>query len=334
MRIGEINSGDGPTLTATFASAEQAPDDVVAVFVSSHFWTVAPNLIARVRPTAIEDRPWTIEVDDPTRDGVVLAGAFGDPQRSSRLVIVVHGLGGDAQSPYVRDIVAAVHARGWASLRISMRGAGASSPDFYHAGLWTDLAAVLAAPSLARFEKIAVIGCSLGGHVALHLGRGSEDPRLAAVAAICSPLDLAPNADVLDAPRTWVYRRYILGGLEQMHAKWHGTNQRFATIREWDAKVVVPRWGFDDVDHYWSSQSVGPRLGELRVPALYVGATGDPIVPAALQYAHLERARGKIESRWVARAGHVGFAPGVDLGMGGARGIWPQVLGWCDRALA
>jgi hypothetical protein len=265
---------------------------------------------------------------------VVITGALADPHRSRHLVVAVHGLGGDVESPYLREIVSAVLARGWAALRISMRGAGASSPDFYHAGLWTDLAAVLADRSLAHFESIVVIGCSLGGHVALHLARACDDPRLAAVVAMCSPLDLAPNAPVLDAPRNFVYRRYILGGLEKVHERMHGRRERFATIREWDARVVVPRWGFASVEQYWTSQSIGPRLGELRVPALYVGATGDPIVPAALQRPHLERGRARIESRWVERAGHMGFAPGVDLGMGGERDIWAQVLSWCDRAMS
>jgi predicted alpha/beta-fold hydrolase len=302
-----------------------------SVSLTPHFWTVAPNLIGRLLPTAIDDQPWSIEIAD-AEGSVMIAGALADPHRSTRLVVAVHGLGGDVESPYVREIVGAVVARGWAGLRVSMRGAGASSPDFYHAGLWTDLAAVLADRSLARFESIAVIGCSLGGHVALHLARANPDPRLAAVAAICSPLDLAPNADVLDAPRSWVYRRHILGGLQQMHAKLHGRRERFATIREWDARVVVPRWGFESVEQYWGSQSIGPRLGELQVPALYVGATGDPIVPSSLQRAHLERGRAQIETRWVERAGHMGFAPGVDLGMGGERDIWAQVLAWVGRA--
>jgi predicted alpha/beta-fold hydrolase len=299
------------------------------VLSSPHFWTIAPNLIGRLRPTSFDDRPWSTAVDS-----AVIRGALADPHRSSRLVLVVHGLGGDADSPYVREIVGAVLARGWAALRISMRGAGASSPDFYHAGLWTDLAAVLADRSLARFDSIAVIGCSLGGHVALHLARAKPDPRLRAVVALCSPLDLAPNAPVLDAPRNFVYRRHILGGLEKIHAKQHGRRERFSSIREWDARVVVPRWGFESVEQYWASQSVGPRLVELEVPALYLGALGDPIVPASLQQPHLERARSRIESHWIARAGHMGFAPGVDLGLPGPRDAWSQVLAWVERAMA
>lgn len=300
---------------------------LVGVSLVGHFWTIAPNLIGRVRVPKLADRPFTLRLPD----GHTLAGALGNPS-AARLAIVVHGLGGDAASPYMFDIAAALQARGWASLRISMRGAGDSSPDFYHAGLWADLAALIAAPALARYESIVVIGCSLGGHVALHLAHRNEDPRLRAVVAIGSPLDLAPNVDWLDAPHLFVYRRHILGGLERIYAKIHGEAQRFANIREWDARVVVPRWGFESVEHYWASQAIAPNLTELRVPALYVGALGDPMVPALVQQPHLARARDRVEFRWLANAGHVGFPPGVDLGMGGELGVWPQVLRWCERA--
>ncbi len=311
---------------------------MVPVPVSPHFWTIAPNLLGRLRPTLVDDKPWSVEIRSSISSSVTLAGALGDPHRASRLLVVVHGLGGDADSPYVRELLGAAHERardegGWATLRLSMRGAGSSSPDFYHAGLWTDLDHAIADRSLARFESIVVVGCSLGGHIALHLAHTSTNPRLRGVVAICSPLDLAPNAAVLDAPRAFVYRRHILSGLERGYAKIHGRRQRFGSIREWDARVVVPRWGFDSVEQYWASQSIGPRLAELRVPSLYVGATGDPVVPSEIQRPHLERARAKITSRWLTRAGHVGFAPGVDLGMGGQRGIWPQVLSWCERTV-
>lgn len=300
---------------------------LAAVSLSGHFWTIAPNLLGRVVKPALDDQPLALALPD----GHTIAGALGRPRGATRLGVVVHGLGGEADSPYMLDIAAALQARGWASLRVSMRGAGRSSPDFYHAGLWQDLAALLESPALLEFDSIVVIGCSLGGHIALHLGCELDDPRLRAVVAIGSPLDLAPNVDWLDAPHLVVYRRHILGGLERIYHKIHGRPRRFPGIREWDAEVVVPRWGFESVEQYWQSQAIATRLASLRVPALYVGALGDPMVPAHVQQPFLARARNHVDFHWLRGAGHVGFPPGVDLGQPGELGIWPQVLRWCER---
>ena len=39
--------------------------------------------------------------------------------------------------------------------------------DFYHAGLTVDLEAAIASPELARYQRILILGYSLGGHVVL-----------------------------------------------------------------------------------------------------------------------------------------------------------------------
>ena len=247
--------------------------------------------------------------------------------------MLVHGLGGDADSPYLRAAALALAQRGRSSLRLSLRGAGASGPDFYHAGLAEDLRDALAAADLAGFSRVVLIGFSLGGHLALQLARRRDrDPRLAAAVAICSPLDLARNAAHLDAPAAWVYRRHVLAGLEHLHARVRrGPKTRFASLRAWDREVVVPRFGFADVEDYWHSQSVGPRLRELAVPALFIAAECDPMIPADSLRPHLARAGDGLDLRWARRAGHVGFPADLDLGLGGERGLMAQVLRWCER---
>lgn len=56
-----------------------------------------------------------------------------------------------------------------------------------------------------------------------------------------------------------------------------------------------------DVDVYDARASASARSHELAIPALYIGATHDPVVPA------LARANDALEVRWVDRGGHVGF---------------------------
>jgi predicted alpha/beta-fold hydrolase len=308
-------------------------------------------LLGRLRAAPAGDAPWSTIVPDPrspSRPPVKLAGALGGP-RSDELFLLVHGLGGEADSPYMIAAASSLQAHGFATLRMSMRGAGRSEADYYHAGLASDLLSVLADPSLAAYRRIFVVGFSLGGHVSMHLSFlperdnriaasndriAASDDRIAAIIAICAPLDLERNVIELDTPSGWIYRRHVLNGLAKIHAKLHpGQARRFATIREWDAATIVPRWGFESPEQYWRSQAAGPRLREARVPILYIGCESDPMVPAVTVSPHLQRAGSTIDIRWVRRGGHVGFPRNIDLGLPGELGLIEQILSWTTRKL-
>jgi uncharacterized protein len=308
----------------------------VAGSAHGHWWTITPDLLGRMRPTHLLDTPWSVTLGEPeggeTSIGAVrIAGARGGPADAD-LFVLVHGLGGDADRPYMREAAAALQARGFATLRLSMRGAGNSSADFYHAGLSSDLAAVLADPSLARHPRVWVLGFSLGGHVAAHLAlRSPRPPRLAAIIAICSPLDLGRNVELLDRPSGWLYRRFVLINLARTYARVHGHVSSFRTIRDWDTRTIVPRYGFESVEQYWRSQSAGPRLRDASVPVLFIATEADPMVPAETLLPHLRRAGAVVDVRWLRRGGHIGFPSDTDLGLPGDRGVFNQILTWCDR---
>jgi predicted alpha/beta-fold hydrolase len=308
----------------------------VAGSVHGHWWTITPDLLGRLRSKPLVDVPWSVTLTEPEggegpRGAVRLAGAIGGPGDAD-LFVIVHGFGGDADRPYMCEASAALQALGLATLRVSMRGAGNSTPDFFHAGLGSDLAAVLADPSLARHPRVFVLGFSLGGHIAAHLAlRSSKDPRLAGIIAICSPLDLGRNVDLLDQPAGWLYRRFVLNGLQKGHVRVHGHSPRFRTIRDWDATTVVPRYGFESVEQYWSSQCAGPRLREASVPILFIATEADPMVPAETLLPHLRRAGAAVDVRWLRRGGHIGFPADTDLGLPGKRGLFNQIATWCDR---
>lgn len=301
-----------------------------------HWWTITADLVGRLRPTQLVDAPWSMTLLDPEggespRGAVRIAGWLGGPS-DGELFVLVHGLGGDADRPYLRHHTSTLQARGFATLRVSMRGAGNSDPDFYHGGLGSDIAAVLGDPALARYPRVWVMGFSLGGHIATRLALlPNLDPRLAGIISVCAPLDLGRNADLLDVPSGFVYRRFVLGNLGRSYQRVHGRERRFHWIRDWDAATVVPRYGFENVDHYYSSQSAGPRLREAGVPILFIATQADPMVPAETLEPHLRRAGSAVDVRWLRRGGHVGFPSDIDLGLPGDRGLLEQILTWCER---
>lgn len=294
-----------------------------------HFWTIAPRLRHSLRPRQVPaPRPWQTTLADPVAGEIPVTGLLREVPGSDELLVIVHGLGGSTESHYMLRAAVAAEAAGLSCLRINLRGCDRQSGDFYHAGLTADLHAALASEDLARYQKIYVLGYSLGGHVVLRLGTEEGDPRLAAVAAVCAPLDLALSQREIDAPAVWVYRRYLLASLNGIYAAVAARRPmplpveqalRIRTIREWDDRIVAPRHGFADAGDYYARASVAPRLPALRVPALLLNAEGDPMVPARAVRAALADRPSRLEVRWLARGGHVYF-PGelVDA----------QVIGW------
>jgi predicted alpha/beta-fold hydrolase len=262
---------------------------------------------------------------------------------SRELVLLVHGLGGSIDSHYVVQAAKAAAAAGIDSLRLALRGADRQGEDFYHAGLTVDLEAALASPALAAYEHLYVLGFSLGGHVTLCHALRPSDARLRAVASVCAPLDLAAGCSAIDHPRAAVYCGHVLAGLKEIYTAVARRREvptplasvrRLTTIRGWDRLAVVPRFGFVSVGDYHGSCSVGPRLGQVQVPALVLSATADPMIPAATVAPHVRELPTIVTHRWVARGGHVGFPAQLRLDLGleqAPPGLAPQVLAWLRR---
>jgi predicted alpha/beta-fold hydrolase len=296
-----------------------------------HWWTLAPWAFGSLRALPAKRREnFAVEVADARHGTVRLSGFYAPREGARRCAVVVHGLGGIASAPYVWRGFQAAQRAGFAALSLNLRGADRSGEDLYHAGLTEDLHAAFASPELARYDELYLIGYSLGGHVALKAACEPGDPRLVAVAAICAPLDLSAGRSFFDRGAAVFYRRHVVSGMRAIalaadERRSLGFDRaaiaRARTLAEMDALTVVPRFGFRDLADYDARATVAPRLPELRVRALYVGATRDPMVPRAAVEPYARASR--LEVRW-GPGGHVGF-PGGDA-------VDREVLAWLSAA--
>jgi predicted alpha/beta-fold hydrolase len=315
--------------------------------LAGHYWTLRPFLADRLASSAslslaeLGSQPWSLELADPQLGSVRLSGRLFSPPGAERLLLAIHGLGGSAESIYLRAAVLDAHAAGIACLCLNLRGADGQGEDFYHAALSSDVHAALASPELRHFRALYILGFSLGGHLALRCATEPHDARLLSVAAIGAPLDLERSQRALDEPLRLLYRQYVLRRLKQSYA---ATARRRAvpspvadvlrvrTILHWDELTVVPRFGFGSAHEYYRVASVAPRLAALDVPALLVQAEHDPMVPAGTVRPALDQAPPLLDVRWCERGGHVGFPSDLDLGQAAPLGLAQQVRSWLSAA--
>lgn len=311
--------------------------------IQKDVWTLYPFLAHRIRPIRPpEPSAWSTTLEDPDVGTVKLTGALREHPGSRDLVIVIHGLGGRIDSYYCLRGASVADEFGCSTLSLALRGADRGGDDFYNIALRADLAAAVASPELAHYERIFVVGYSMGGYVTLHFARDPLDPRVKAVAAACTPLDLLAAQRYIDSWRPWFYRQHVLNGLKSIYAACAERGERalpsdpaevaaVRTMYDWDRLAIAPRYGYDSPEDYYQELSICPHLADLTIPALLVAGESDPIVPPMTIRPYLERSGGIGEAfqvRWVARGGHVAFPRALDLGYGSVPGLEPQIMQW------
>lgn len=250
-----------------------------------------------------------------------LAAMLHQPaERRAPLAVLIHGLSGGEDSPYMLVSAAALLDRGHPVVRLNLRGAGASRPLCrfqYHAGRTADLRDALAAldPALTA-DGILLLGYSLGGNLLLKfLAEHAAELPLRAAAAVSAPIDLAAAARRIRMPRNRIYHWNLLKAMKAealAPAAELAPSERIAIqsarhIVEFDDHFVAPRNGFAGAADYYARNSAEQFLPAIRVPTLIVHALDDPWIPPNA-YRRVRWADHRHLYRGLSPAGgHVGF---------------------------
>lgn len=297
------------------------------------------SLVAPLRP--LSSTPWNTVLQDPDVGPVRLTGRLHEIEGADSIAIVIHGLGGTIDSYYCRRATRRFHDAGLSTLLLSLRGSDQQGEDFYNIAQTADVRAAISSPELDRYQSILVIGYSMGGYIALHHARNPGDPRVRAVAAVCTPIDLLTAQRHIDAAWAGPYRRHILNGLKSIYAAVGHRRvappglptavdavQQVKTIHEWDRLTIAPRYGYDSPEHYYRELSIEPHLGSLAVPSLLLASRQDPVVLPDTIEPFLGKGAPPFEVRWIDRGGHVAFPENLDLGYGPKTGLEHQLAHW------
>ena len=279
-----------------------------------------------VRPRYALD-PWPAErlelmMRDDSGDRLV-ASLHRAQGAASPLVVLLHGLTGCEDSSYVRASAAFWLARGYAVLRLNLRGAGPSRPlcgDQYHAGRSGDLRdalrALAAVPGIDFEAGLYLVGYSLGANMMLRfLAEEAAAFPVTAAVGVSAPIDLKASQVRLMTARNWLYHRYLLTRMkEEALATPRALSfaERTAilsadTVFAYDEQVVAPRNGFAGADDYYRQCSGLRFLPAITTPTLLVHAKDDPWIPTPA-YEHFDWSAHPALTPLLAKAGgHVGF---------------------------
>jgi len=212
-------------------------------------------------------------------------------------LVLVHGLEGSSESPYMLGIAERAYQAGFNVLRMNQRNCGGTehlTSTLCHSGLSGDFRAVLY--DLIERDQLPEIffsGYSTGGNLVLKMAgelAGQAPRELRGICAVCPCLDLASCADGSGQPRNLVYESYFLRSMRNtMQRKAELFPERYRTdrfsvprtLREWDDAITAPEWGYRDAADYYRRGSALPVIGQIRVPTLILAAQDDPLVPIA-----------------------------------------------------
>lgn len=306
-----------------------------------HLSTIIPAVLRRLpqvgdsRHSGVDYSRETLELDD---------GDFLDldwlkaEQPTKRLVIVLHGLEGSAQSLYAQGMARYFAAHGWDALVTNHRGCSGRMNRLlrmYHMGATDDVGRLVAHGIDLGYTRIGIVGFSLGGNLCLkYLGeQGDQVPdEVKGGVAFSVPCHIASANRVIDQLHNRLYLRRFLRSLnakvKQKHRDFPDQielpngrpgDQWPRSFAEFDDRYTGPIHGFSGASEYWETCSSRQFIPDIRVPTLLVNAQNDTFLSD--QCYPIDEAESH-DLFWLDipdKGGHVGF--------GGKRGepYWSEI---------
>ncbi len=238
------------------------------------------------------------------------------------LLVVFHGLEGSSASHYAEAFADVARSRGWACAVPHFRGCSGElnlGPRAYHSGDFAEIDWILKRFASQHNGPVMAVGISLGGNALMRWAaeEGAQARQVvAAVASVCSPLDLAASGWAIGRGfNRQVYTRMFLRSMVpkalmklEQHPGLFDRGKLLAArdLYEFDNIFTAPLHGFKDADDYWERASAKPHLHRIAIPALALNALNDPFIPRSSL--PLQTQVGQHVTLWQpATGGHGGF---------------------------
>nr|WP_299072065.1 alpha/beta fold hydrolase [uncultured Allomuricauda sp.] len=241
---------------------------------------------------------------------------------TQKLVVLLHGLEGDAQRPYIIGSAKLFNKNGFDACAINYRGCS-GEPNIlyksYHSGATEDLNEVLNHIIRTRnYSEIYLKGFSLGGNLLLkYLGEGNQVPnevkRAVAISVPCnlqdSCLELLKPKNILYASR---FKKNLIAKLKQKQLLFPELVSdtdiaRIKTLKDFDDIYTSKAHNFKDAFDYYAQCSSKQFLPNINVPSLIINAKNDSFLGNECYPFREAEKNQNIYLEAPSYGGHVGF---------------------------
>ncbi|MEX0997019.1 MAG: alpha/beta fold hydrolase [Flavobacteriaceae bacterium] len=287
------------------------------VFQNGHFSTIYSSKL-RIPPRVKQIRERLTLTDGDFMD---LDWSYSK-KPSNKLIVLLHGLEGNAQRTYIIGAASHSNKKGWDTVAVNFRGcSGEPNRLFrsYTAGTTGDLEEVIN-HILEKdcYDKIVLNGFSLGGNLMLkYLGEQKSIPKeIKKGVAVSTPLSLEKSLNELNKRHNFIYSTYFLIGLKKSYkekAKLFPDQasredlKKIKSLLDFDNVYTSKAHGFDDAYDYYEKNSSLPFLPKIKIPVLLLQAQNDSFLSPLCFPDELAKIQNNIFLEMPKYGGHVGF---------------------------
>ncbi|TGK19213.1 alpha/beta fold hydrolase [Leptospira fluminis] len=212
------------------------------------------------------------------------------PKWNGSYIVMLHGMEGDSESPYLVSLAQGALNRGYGSIRVNLRNCGRGrgfAKHSYYAGQSEDLEDVLDYVRESVCSKVFVSGFSLSANLILKFFGERTDRQARGFSAVSPPFDLAKNCAFIDSARGRFYREHFLNsfrrkikeGVVQLTPEIGVNLANVRSFFDFDDLITAPTFGYRSALDYYKINSCKDYISSIRHPGILVHAEDDPVVP-------------------------------------------------------
>ncbi|MEO9512294.1 MAG: alpha/beta fold hydrolase [Flavobacteriaceae bacterium] len=286
-------------------------------FRNAHFSTIYYGLFRKVSGVLQKRERITL------KDGDFLDLDWSKSQiPTQKLVVLLHGLEGDAQRPYITGSVKLFANNGYDVCGLNYRGCSGKPNKLYrsyHSGATQDLIEVIEIIlNSGNYSEIYLKGFSLGGNLLLkYLGEGNQIPKeIKGAVAISTPCSLHNSCQQLLQPNNILYairfKKHLIAKLVQKQQAFperisQSEIESIKTLKDFDDVYTSKAHNFKDALDYYGQCSSLQFLPNIIIPSLIINAKNDSFLGEDCYPFSAAEKNGNLNLEVPKHGGHVGF---------------------------